>query len=313
MENNLMGIYEIVNTSNNKRYVGRTTNLTKRKNSHYNALRKGEHYNKFLQRSFNKYGEDAFAFNVLEHCPSLEDTIERERYYIELLGTEYNDRGYNMAYAYTQYKRYDSNKQVNKSERYETWSNNISEKIKQHYIDNPERRLEISERFLTVDKETIYNIKQTLHDDLYLSIDKVAEMFNVSKNIVYHLSCLNSSQDINSKVNIIISNREEIKNKRMNRIIIRMFREGKDYNVIGESFGVDRVTIHRRLKTNATQHDKRMRDNAISRLRTRKYSKVRTLFVMTNGSYKETMRILNVSRNIVFNSLKYMNELEHVA
>lgn len=316
----LIGIYEIVNNINGKRYVGRTTNLKHRKNHHFNDLRKGEHYNRFLQRSFNKYGEDAFTFNVLEHCPSLEDTIERERYYIELLGTEYNDRGYNMAYAYTQYKHYDSNRRVNKSqrkpviyERDETWSNNMSEKMKQYYIDNPERLLEMSKRFLTIDEETIYNIKQTLYDDLSLSIDEVAELFNVSRNIVSHLSYLNSSKHINSKVNIFISNRDEIKNKRMNRIIMRMFREGKDYNIIANEFGVNRVTIHRRLDKHKTQHDERMREYAMTRLRVREYSKVRTLFIMTDRNYKKTMRLLGVSKSHVEKVMRETKEQQSIA
>ena len=38
-------IYQIVNQVNNERYVGQTTNFSRRKNAHLSALRKGEHPN----------------------------------------------------------------------------------------------------------------------------------------------------------------------------------------------------------------------------------------------------------------------------
>lgn len=311
MVDNIIGIYEIVNNANGKRYVGRTLNIPRRKSQHFNSLSKGDHYNHYLQRSYNKYGADAFTFNVLEYCTSYDDTLERERYYIELLGVEYGDKGYNMAYSYTLFKHYDANRVINTNkrkpvvyERDEAWRKNMSEKTKQYYINNPERSLEMSERFLTIDKETIYNIKQTLHDNLYLTIDDVAEMFNVSRNIVCHLSNLNSSEYINSKVNIFIKNRETIKDKRMNRIIIRMFREGKDYNIIAKQFGVNRVTIHRRLCKYKTRHDERMRENALNRLQYRHFSKIKTLYLMNNRDMKKTTEMLETSKSTVHKSMR---------
>lgn len=36
--------------------------------SHFNSLRKGIHHNLYLQRSWNKYGEENFIFEILEKC-----------------------------------------------------------------------------------------------------------------------------------------------------------------------------------------------------------------------------------------------------
>lgn len=58
--------YEILNLSNEKRYIGITTNPVKRKNEHFNNLRHGKHVNIHLQRAWNLTGENSFVFNIRE-------------------------------------------------------------------------------------------------------------------------------------------------------------------------------------------------------------------------------------------------------
>ena len=70
------GIYKIVNKINNKYYLGSSKDFHVRKLKHFNELRKGKHHNIYLQRAFNKYGEENFEFIVLEEC---ENTFEREQ------------------------------------------------------------------------------------------------------------------------------------------------------------------------------------------------------------------------------------------
>ena len=43
-------------------------NLEKRRNDHFNKLRKGTHGNRHLQRSWDKYGADAFVFAPIVYC-----------------------------------------------------------------------------------------------------------------------------------------------------------------------------------------------------------------------------------------------------
>lgn len=62
------GVYEIVNTSNGKRYVGSSKNIDSRFREHRRELRKGSHHAVKLQRSWNKYGEDSFGFSIVELC-----------------------------------------------------------------------------------------------------------------------------------------------------------------------------------------------------------------------------------------------------
>ena len=56
-------IYEIINLINHKEYIGQTTQkFEKRINTHINNLNKNKHPNPKLQKAWNKYGQDNFAF-----------------------------------------------------------------------------------------------------------------------------------------------------------------------------------------------------------------------------------------------------------
>jgi len=78
------GIYKIVNLANERWYVGSAVNLERRRLWHFSQLRRAAHGNRHLQHSFDQWGEDAFRFDVLEHCPK-EKLIEREQWYMDRL------------------------------------------------------------------------------------------------------------------------------------------------------------------------------------------------------------------------------------
>lgn len=54
-------IYFIINNITNQRYVGQTTNFTRRKAEHLLKLRENRHPNIKLQNAYNKYGLDNFT------------------------------------------------------------------------------------------------------------------------------------------------------------------------------------------------------------------------------------------------------------
>ena len=62
------GIYKIENTVTGECYVGSAVNLAERKSGHFSKLKQGKHHSAYLQRSFNKHGEEAFVFSALERC-----------------------------------------------------------------------------------------------------------------------------------------------------------------------------------------------------------------------------------------------------
>ena len=63
-----IGIYKIENIINGKIYIGSSTRLLKRFKEHKRKLLNNTHINSILQRSWNKYGEGAFMFSVIEYC-----------------------------------------------------------------------------------------------------------------------------------------------------------------------------------------------------------------------------------------------------
>jgi group I intron endonuclease len=86
------GIYAIRNNINNKVYIGSTADrygFKARWKSHRTALRSNKHHNDYLQKSWNKYGEGAFTFEIIEEC-SKKDCLEREQHYLDTIKPEYN-------------------------------------------------------------------------------------------------------------------------------------------------------------------------------------------------------------------------------
>lgn len=63
-------IYVIENSVTGKFYIGRTNNPASRKRAHFSELRRNVHNNPRLQASFNKHGESAFEFKVVDSAES---------------------------------------------------------------------------------------------------------------------------------------------------------------------------------------------------------------------------------------------------
>lgn len=59
-------IYMLLNKENGKIYIGRTKNPSARKRGHFSELRRGVHGNPKLQLGYNKYGKEAFVFDVID-------------------------------------------------------------------------------------------------------------------------------------------------------------------------------------------------------------------------------------------------------
>lgn len=88
-------IYSFANRVNGKIYVGQATDKDKRFKEHTKCLNGFYHCNLYLQRSWIKYGPEAFEFKVLEEC-SIESLNEREQYWIDTLDCV-QPKGYNIA------------------------------------------------------------------------------------------------------------------------------------------------------------------------------------------------------------------------
>jgi len=106
-----MIVYKILNTINNKVYIGQSVNGGSRWTEHKSELNRGVHGNEHLQSAWNKYGESAFVFEVVKECLSREDLNLEERRLI----TEFNslDRrhGYNLRAGGNDYTHSDETRQ----------------------------------------------------------------------------------------------------------------------------------------------------------------------------------------------------------
>jgi group I intron endonuclease len=76
-------IYKIRNVTNQKFYVGSTTNKRERFRNHRRLLRKGIHHCKHLQAAWAKYSEECFIFEVVEEVPDGGDLWAAENRWLE--------------------------------------------------------------------------------------------------------------------------------------------------------------------------------------------------------------------------------------
>lgn len=97
-----IGIYMIKNLSNNKVYIGQSSDINRRWKDHKTKLKNNTHCNEHLQKSYNKYGEKSFQYLIL--CKTSKEKLnDLESYYIQKY------QAYNSKYGYNQTLGGDSN------------------------------------------------------------------------------------------------------------------------------------------------------------------------------------------------------------
>ena len=89
-------IYQIRHIVSGKVYVGSAVSPRNRWRNHRIMLQNGNHPNRYLQNAWNKHGEAAFVFEILEPVLFIEDLITREQYWIDKLKASANGHGYNI-------------------------------------------------------------------------------------------------------------------------------------------------------------------------------------------------------------------------
>ena len=97
-----MGVYQIRNLTNDKVLVGASLNLPGIFNRHKSQLKTGGHQSKSLQADWREFGEEQFAFEILDELTPREDPAYDYRpdlAFLEDLWLEqlqpYGERGYN--------------------------------------------------------------------------------------------------------------------------------------------------------------------------------------------------------------------------
>src|SRR5258708_1253606 len=90
-----LGIYKVTCIGNGRFYIGSAVNLQQRKRQHFSDLRLNKHGNRHVQRAWNKYGEQAFTFEVLEQVLPI-SLLAREQYWLNKL-KPFGRKGFNIA------------------------------------------------------------------------------------------------------------------------------------------------------------------------------------------------------------------------
>jgi hypothetical protein len=85
---NKTGVYRWTNKINGKTYVGSAINLGKRLGNYYSYIIISKE-KRTISRALLKHGYSNFEFEILEYC-KINNVIEREQYYLDLLKPEYN-------------------------------------------------------------------------------------------------------------------------------------------------------------------------------------------------------------------------------
>lgn len=76
-----IGIYCITNLITGQCYIGSSSKIKHRLNQHRSYLKQGKHHSILLQRSWDKYSDDAFNITILEECDAT-NLLEREQYHL---------------------------------------------------------------------------------------------------------------------------------------------------------------------------------------------------------------------------------------
>ena len=88
-------LYKITNTMNNKIYIGQTVNPSQRWWQHRNAASKN-HPSMIIARAIKKYGNNAFDFEIIAQCQTLDDANFMEEHLIQQYDSRNPEKGYNI-------------------------------------------------------------------------------------------------------------------------------------------------------------------------------------------------------------------------
>ncbi len=97
MKKKQSGVYQILNKSNGKYYVGSSSDIKRRFIDHKKLLRNNKHDNGHLQNAWNLYGEGMFEFVIMKVLPPVKSILlEEEQNQINILQACNREMGYNI-------------------------------------------------------------------------------------------------------------------------------------------------------------------------------------------------------------------------
>lgn len=89
------GIYMWENIKTGKVYIGSSSNIRLRYNVHVSRLKQGNHWNSYLQNSWNIHSLNSFKFTIIENCIEA-NLLIREQYWMNFYKSFNRNFGYNV-------------------------------------------------------------------------------------------------------------------------------------------------------------------------------------------------------------------------
>lgn len=84
------GIYAIRHLATDRLYIGSAVSFSRRWSRHRHELRKNNHHSPALQAAYNKYGEAAFGYEIVEYVDDRTQLIAREQIWLDFFRPYYN-------------------------------------------------------------------------------------------------------------------------------------------------------------------------------------------------------------------------------
>ena len=158
----IQGIYKIINKTNNKVYIGQSTNIKKRFKEHNFYISNNIKYP--LYKAIRKYGLHNFEFIIIEVINDRKELDQKEQYWLDNYQSYLPEKGYNLAstagskknYKVSQETRLKMAKAKKGKKHSEETKNKISKSNKGKHILSEEHKLKLSEshKGKIVSKET---------------------------------------------------------------------------------------------------------------------------------------------------------------
>lgn len=220
------GVYKITNIKNGKFYIGSSIDIHTRWKQHINQLNKNIHNNIHLQNAWNKYGKNAFLFEILEECDK-NNLRDLEQTYID--NTKCLDKkiGYNIA------------PKTDMTEISDETKDKISNTLKGKFVgENCFYSRYSEEKIKTIIKDLM---------DINLSYNKIAQKNHVSKSVVCNIYYGNSwaylTKNIKFPKRHPCGNSLNILTENDIPEIVGYFYNGYSDTEIGKIYSVNRKTI----------------------------------------------------------------------
>lgn len=265
LSNRISCIYKITNKANGKVYIGQTINYKKRSKEHFSTLRKGVHRNQYLQFSFDKYGEDNFAIEILEVCPH-EKLDELEIHYMNEYDSLNKSVGYNMLTGGNE--RRVIPEEVRKKI-------GLAHKGRKNTLEH-NKNISIGRKGIVLPMEAIIKMKNTKKEkkiqwgednpnsvlsnkqveslilDMLdgLTVEDVMDKYNCSRQTVYGIMRNRTYKVVLPERREELYNLNELKQKQTKAKIIPMYLDGYSQNQIAKKLKVSRNTVQKVLKEN---------------------------------------------------------------